>query len=115
MVSFAADFTELTIRMQAALAKGALTGEALAQTISPELKKLGQSAQRNLLESGDIASALTAAQAIGDDRLQRQATGTVTPEKWTHGSSDERMTWFKRGYEGGTIDGCNTFAPGAVK
>jgi predicted metalloprotease len=71
--------------------------------------------KRNLLESGDIASALTAAEAIGDDRLQRQSTGTVSPEKWTHGSSEERMTWFKRGYEKGEIDACNTFAPGAVR
>jgi predicted metalloprotease len=53
---------------------------------------------------------MTAANAIGDDRLQRQATGTVSPEKWTHGSSAERMRWFQRGYQAGKIEACDTFA-----
>jgi predicted metalloprotease len=66
--------------------------------------------QRGLLEAGDIESALTAAAAIGDDRLQKQATGRVAPEKWTHGSSDERVRWFKRGYDGGRVADCDTFA-----
>ncbi|HWN68049.1 MAG TPA: neutral zinc metallopeptidase, partial [Haliangium sp.] len=67
-------------------------------------------AQRNVLERGDIEEGLTAAAAIGDDRLQRQATGTVQPESWTHGSSEQRMRWFQRGYRDGTIAGCDTFA-----
>jgi len=67
------------------------------------------SAQRDLLESGDIESALSAAAAVGDDRLQRMATGTVSPESWTHGSADERMRWFKRGFAQGTIAACDTF------
>ena len=67
-------------------------------------------AQRNLLEAGDIDSALGAAAAIGDDRLQKQATGTVSPEKWTHGSSDERVRWFRRGFDTGKIEACDTFA-----
>jgi predicted metalloprotease len=66
--------------------------------------------QRNILEAGDIDSAINAAQAIGDDRLQRMETGTVSPEKWTHGSSDERARWFRRGYDQGTIQACDTFA-----
>ena len=66
--------------------------------------------QRKLLEAGDIESALGAATAIGDDRLQRQSTGTVSPEKWTHGSSEERVRWFKVGFEKGSIDACDTFS-----
>ncbi len=66
--------------------------------------------QRDLLEAGDIESAIGAAAAVGDDRLQRQATGTVTPESWTHGSSEERMRWFRRGYESGSIPACDTFS-----
>jgi predicted metalloprotease len=66
--------------------------------------------RRNLLEAGDVDEALRAAAAIGDDRLQRQATGRVQPETWTHGSSAERVRWFKRGYESGTFEACDTFA-----
>ena len=65
--------------------------------------------QRNLLESGDIDSALGAAAAVGDDRLQRAAAGTVHPESFTHGSSEERKRWFTRGYTSGAIDACDTF------
>jgi predicted metalloprotease len=66
------------------------------------------SEQRNLLERGDIDEALGAAAAVGDDRLQRSATGVVNPEKWTHGSSKERGEWFRRGLERGTFDACDT-------
>jgi|CZKU01.1.fsa_nt_gi predicted metalloprotease len=66
--------------------------------------------ERSLLEAGDINSALGAAAAVGDDRLQRQATGTVSPESWTHGSSEERVRWFKRGYDSGALRQCDTFA-----
>ncbi len=66
--------------------------------------------ERNLLEAGDVESAIGAAAAVGDDRLQRMATGTVSPEKWTHGSSAERVRWFKRGMQEGTIAACDTFA-----
>lgn len=65
--------------------------------------------QRNLLESGDVESALGAAAAVGDDRLQRASGGRVSPETFTHGSSAQRMEWFQRGMNGGTIDSCNTF------
>jgi predicted metalloprotease len=67
------------------------------------------SGERHLLESGDIDSALGAAAAIGDDRLQRMATGTVSPESWTHGSSEERKRWFTRGYTSGKLEDCDTF------
>ena len=67
-------------------------------------------AQQGLLESGDVEEGLGAAAAVGDDRLQRQATGRVSPESWTHGSSEQRMQWFTRGFESGRPAACDTFA-----
>jgi hypothetical protein len=64
--------------------------------------------QRNLLEEGDLEEAINAAAAVGDDRLQEMAQGTVQPEKWTHGSSAQRASWFRRGYEGGDPELCDT-------
>jgi predicted metalloprotease len=66
--------------------------------------------QRDVLERGDVEEGLTAAAAIGDDRLQRQATGTIQPETWTHGSSEQRVRWFQRGFREGTVAACDTFA-----
>ena len=63
-----------------------------------------------LLEQGDIEEGLNAASAIGDDRLQRQSRGYVSPESFTHGSSAQRVRWFKVGLEQGTLSACNTFA-----
>jgi predicted metalloprotease len=65
--------------------------------------------KRNLLDPGDAEQGLTAAAAVGDDRLQRQMQGTVVPESFTHGSSEQRMTWFKRGFDTGDIGNCDTF------
>jgi hypothetical protein len=65
---------------------------------------------RQLLEAGDIEEGLNAAAAIGDDRLQKQSQGYVAPESFTHGSSEQRVRWFKRGLQAGTIDACDTFA-----
>jgi uncharacterized protein len=62
------------------------------------------------LEQGDIEEGLNAASQIGDDVLQRKSQGTVVPESFTHGSSAQRVTWFKRGLEGGNIRQCDTFA-----
>jgi predicted metalloprotease len=62
------------------------------------------------LEPGDIASALNAASQIGDDTLQRRARGTVVPDSFTHGTSAQRVAWFKRGVASGQIDGCDTFS-----
>ncbi len=64
---------------------------------------------RNLIEPGDFEEGLRAAAAIGDDRLQKQSRGHVQPESWTHGSSEQRMTWLKRGLESGDPAVCNTF------
>jgi predicted metalloprotease len=66
--------------------------------------------KRKLLEIGDVEEALGAASAIGDDRLQRQSRGRVQPESWTHGSSEQRVRWFKRGQEQGRIQACDTFS-----
>ncbi|MGE3472651.1 MAG: neutral zinc metallopeptidase, partial [Vicinamibacterales bacterium] len=66
-------------------------------------------AQRNLLDSGDVEEGLRAAAAIGDDTLQRRSQGRVTPESWTHGSSEQRVTWLRRGLTEGTLDACDTF------
>jgi uncharacterized protein len=67
---------------------------------------------RGWLEQGDIEEALNAAAQIGDDTLQRKAQGRVVPESFTHGSSQQRMTWFKRGMESGTLAQCDTFKGG---
>ena len=64
---------------------------------------------RNLLEPGDIEEGLTAASAIGDDRMQKMATGRVQPESWTHGSSQMRVAWLRKGLESGDPDACETF------
>lgn len=69
--------------------------------------------RQGLLEEGDIEEGLRAAEAIGDDTLQRQAGGAVVPESWTHGSSEQRARWLRRGLTAGTIDACDTFGPDA--
>lgn len=70
----------------------------------------GRAAQGEVeLDPGDVEEGLHAAAAIGDDRLQRLATGRVMPEKFTHGSSQQRVTWFKRGLDSGDPNACNTF------
>ncbi|HEX8539328.1 MAG TPA: neutral zinc metallopeptidase, partial [Cystobacter sp.] len=65
--------------------------------------------QRQVLERGDIEEGLTAASAIGDDTLQRRASGHVVPESFTHGSSEQRVSWFRRGFEQGSLEACDTF------
>jgi len=64
---------------------------------------------RNILEAGDIEEALTAASAIGDDRLQQQTRGYAVPDSFTHGTSADRVRWFRRGIDSGTLKQCNTF------
>ena len=65
---------------------------------------------QNLFEEGDIEEAVNAAEAVGDDRLQKRSQGYVVHDSFTHGSSAERMAWFKRGLNGGDVNQCNTFA-----
>jgi predicted metalloprotease len=65
---------------------------------------------KQVLESGDVEEALGAASAVGDDRIQKQTQGYVVPDAFTHGSAEQRMTWFTRGFEGGDLRACDTFA-----
>lgn len=64
---------------------------------------------RNILESGDVEEGLNAATAIGDDRLQKQSQGYIIPESFTHGSSQQRVRWFRKGLESGKVSSCDTF------
>lgn len=65
---------------------------------------------RHILEEGDVEEALQAAAAVGDDTIQKRTQGYVVPDSFTHGSAGQRMTWFKRGLEEGSVPACNTFA-----
>jgi hypothetical protein len=67
-----------------------------------------------LLDPGDVEEALAAATAIGDDRLQKQSQGYVVPESFTHGSSQQRVRWFKRGMENGRPGDCDTFSASSL-
>jgi hypothetical protein len=66
--------------------------------------------ERGILESGDLEEGLNAAAAIGDDRIQEQATGRIDRDTWTHGSSDQRVKWFRRGFDSGDVNRCDTFS-----
>jgi predicted metalloprotease len=100
--------------------RGLGTAEANALSVKLELQAdcfaglWGNHAERSrqVLEEGDIEEALNAASAIGDDRLQEEGSGYVVPETFTHGSSRQRVEWFKRGIERGDIGSCDTFTSG---
>src|SRR5690606_17198336 len=66
--------------------------------------------QQGLLEEGDIDEAMTAAAAVGDDAIQQRTQGYVVPESFSHGTSEQRADWFRRGLSGGSADACDTFA-----
>jgi hypothetical protein len=69
-------------------------------------------AKRDLLHPGDAEEGLRAAAAIGDDRLQQQGQGRVAPDSFTHGSSEQRMSWLRRGLDNGQVEACDTFNEG---
>lgn len=71
---------------------------------------LSQHEQGWRLEAGDVETALNAASRIGDDTLQRRSTGVVVPDSFTHGTSAQRVAWFRRGFESGSVERCDTFA-----
>jgi hypothetical protein len=103
----------------AAAREGASRGETNALSVRTELQAdcyagvWGHyAAARDLLEPGDAEEGLRAAAAIGDDRLQQQAQGRVVPESFTHGSSEDRVRWLKRGLDGGRMEACDTFGGG---
>ena len=64
---------------------------------------------RNIVEPGDVEEALNAASMIGDDNLQRKSSGHVVPDSFTHGSSEQRVHWFREGLNNGSVQSCNTF------
>ena len=66
--------------------------------------------QRDILEAGDVEEAMRAAAAVGDDQIQKMSTGRVVPEQWTHGSSEMRTRWFRRGFDSGDPEDCDSFA-----
>jgi len=70
--------------------------------------------QRSLLDAGDIQEALGAASAVGDDHIQKQTSRAIRPETWTHGSAEARARWFQNGFDGGTLQACDTFAASAL-
>ena len=70
------------------------------------------STDRQITDQADIKTGLQAAAAVGDDRLQKMGRGYVTPDSFTHGSSEQRMSWFNRGFTTGKVGECNTFAGG---
>jgi predicted metalloprotease len=84
-----------------------LQADCLAGVWAHEANRL-----RSVLEQGDVEEGLNAASAIGDDRLQRQTQGRVSPDSFTHGSSAQRVQWFKRGLGSGDIESCDTFDSG---
>ncbi|WP_029046600.1 neutral zinc metallopeptidase [Cupriavidus sp. amp6] len=94
-----AQFNQLSVRM-----------ELQADCLAGVWAATAQRANQQLLEPGDIEEGLKAAAAIGDDRLQRQSQGYVVPEAFTHGSSEQRVRWLRRGIESGDVRKCDTFA-----
>ena len=107
----------ITDKVDAARERGS-EAQANAMSVRVELQadcfagvwaKRSQAEQGWRLEQGDIETALNAASQIGDDTLQRKSRGTVVPESFTHGTSAQRVGWFKRGFESGSTDNCNTF------
>ena len=69
---------------------------------------------KDILEAGDVEEALRAASAVGDDALQKKARGYVVPDSFTHGTSEQRARWFKRGYDSGSVDSCDTFSASQI-
>jgi predicted metalloprotease len=94
----AAEFNHVSVRME-------LQADCFAGVWAHHARDM-----KGIVEPGDVEEALTAAAAIGDDRLQRQAQGRVTPDSFTHGTSEQRVRWFRRGLDAGNLQSCDTFA-----
>jgi uncharacterized protein len=94
---------ELSVRME-------LQADCFAGVWGHAANKAGRAIQQRVeLDPDDFQEGITAAAAIGDDRIQRQQTGRVSPDSFTHGSSQQRVEWFRRGFDSGNPDACNTF------
>jgi uncharacterized protein len=110
---------QLGIMNQVGRAQDSATSEAQANRLSVMLELQADcfagiwannaNQTRNILEQGDIEEGLNAASSIGDDRLQMETQGRVVPDSFTHGTSAQRVSWFKAGFDNGAIDSCNTF------
>lgn len=108
--------TLLGIEDQVRQAQGSRPGQANELSVRMELQAdcfagvWGHStAERGILEGGDVEEGLNAAAAIGDDRIQQMSRGTVIPDSFTHGSSEQRVDWFRRGFDSGNPEDCDTF------
>lgn len=97
-----AEYNRLSVKLE-------LQADFYAGIYANYIRKLQQNGE-SVLEEGDIEEALTAASAIGDDRIQKQTQGQVVPDSFTHGTSAQRMRWFKKGYETGDISQGDTFS-----
>jgi predicted metalloprotease len=87
-----------------------LQADCFAGVWGHQAAQSGRAAQQKVeLEAGDLEEGLNAAAAIGDDRIQRMSGGRVAPDRFTHGSSEQRVTWFRRGFERGDMEACQTF------
>lgn len=86
-----------------------LQADCLAGVWANRTERSQQAQSRRFLDIGDLQEALQAASQIGDDKLQQESQGYVVPESFTHGSAEQRMRWFKQGFQTGTVSGCNTF------
>jgi predicted metalloprotease len=95
-------YNELTVRLE-------LQADFYAGVWAHHAQKM-----KNILEEGDLEEAFNAAQAVGDDRLQMQSQGYVVPDSFTHGTSDQRMNWFRKGFSTGDLNDGNTFEPDAI-
>ena len=94
---------ELSVRLE-------LQADCFAGVWAHQTNKSGRAATGRMeMESGDLEEGLRAAAAIGDDRIQRMSTGHVFPDKFTHGSSEQRVTWLRRGFDSGDPEACQTF------
>jgi hypothetical protein len=94
---------QLSVRLE-------LQADCLAGVWAHATNKVGRGDKGLMeLEPGDLEEGLRAAAAIGDDRIQRMSTGRVFPDKFTHGTSEQRVTWLRRGFDSGTPDACQTF------
>ena len=95
-------YNELTVRLE-------LQADFYAGVWAHHAQKM-----KNILEEGDLEEAFNAAQAVGDDRLQMKSQGYVVPDSFTHGTSAQRMSWFRKGYSTGNLNDGNTFEPNAI-
>ncbi|MEZ0241201.1 MAG: neutral zinc metallopeptidase [Chloroflexota bacterium] len=101
--SNSANANDLSIRLE-------LQADCLAGVWANSVWAQPDQANVESITEADIQGGIKAAEAVGDDRIQEQATGTIDKESWTHGSSEQRVRWFQTGFQQGTVDGCDTFA-----